>query len=74
MPGPLQTNPYLKSYDELRRTLLRMETFLDANSFILDDEQQERIRIMCEGIQKAINAIPEEFHVTKWHQQRKKGN
>lgn len=72
MPGHLSVNPMVKTYDELQRSIKRMENYLDMNHLILSDDDKESIQIMIEGMQKAIRQIPEQFRITRHHQIKKK--
>ena len=72
MPGHLQTHPYTKSFDELQRSIKRMENYLDMNHLILSDDDKESIQIMIEGMEKAVRQIPEQFRVTRHYQIKKK--
>lgn len=72
MPGHLRTNPLTKTYDEVQRSIKRLENHLDINHSILSDEQKERIMKMLEGLNKALNQIPQENRVTRHHQLKQK--
>lgn len=72
MAGQLRTHPYYRTFDEVQRSIKRMETYLDMNSRILSDEEQEGIRIMLEGLHKALRQVPEEYRVTKHFQYKDK--
>lgn len=74
MAGTLQKHPYFKSYDELQRSQKRMNTYLDINSHILSDEEQESIRIMLEGIEKALRQVPQDYRITKHYQYKDKND
>jgi hypothetical protein len=68
MPGHLSTHPFIKSYDELQRSVKRMENYLDTNSAILSDDMQLQIQVMIESMEKAIRCIPESYRVTRHFQ------
>lgn len=68
MPGHLSVNPMVKTYDELQRSIKRMENYLDMNHMILSDDDKESIQIMIEGMQKAVRQIPEQFRITRHYQ------
>jgi uncharacterized protein YsxB (DUF464 family) len=72
MAGQLLKHPYYRTFDELQRSIKRMETYLDMNSRILSDDEQESIRIMLEGMQKALRQVPEEYRITKHFQYKDK--
>jgi hypothetical protein len=72
MAGQLQQHPYLRTFDELQRSIKRMETYLDINSHLLSDGEQEGIRIMIEGMVKAIRQIPSSYKITKHFQYKDK--
>jgi hypothetical protein len=65
MAGQLQTNPYLKTFDELQRSIKRMETYLKLNDDLLKDEEKATLRIMIDNMQQAILQIPVRYKVTK---------
>lgn len=72
MAGHLSVNPLVKTFDELQRSVKRMETYLDMNYMIIPDEDKESIQIMIESMNKALRQIPEEFRVTRHFQVKKK--
>jgi hypothetical protein len=72
MAGQLAKHPYYRSYDELQRSIKRMNTYLDMNHHILSDEEKESIAIMVEGMEKALRQVPDEFRVTKHFQYKDK--
>lgn len=72
MPGQLSSHPFTKSYDELQRSIKRMENYLDTNSMMLTDEMQTQIRIMVESMEKAVRCIPESHRVTRYFQLKNK--
>lgn len=67
MAGPLVTHPMTKTFDELQRSLKRMEIYLDQNFSILSDDAKQSVYIMIEGMKKALDQIPEEHRLTKHH-------
>lgn len=67
MAGQLQVHPYKKTYDELQRSVKRMEIFLDQYYELISDDEKEKIAIMIEGMEKAIRCIPEDYRLTKHH-------
>jgi hypothetical protein len=71
MAGQLSTNPFMKTYDELQRSLKRMETYLDINRSVIPAELVNRIERMAEAMEAAIEEIPYEYHVTKHHYSKK---
>lgn len=72
MAGQLQIHPYLRTYDELQRSIKRMKTFLDMNWDLLPDNEKEGIQIMIEKMQTALNQVPEKHRITKHFQYKDK--
>ena len=65
MAGHLQTHPFFKTYDETRRSINRLERYLDSHFMELSDETKVRINIMMEGLQKTLDCIPEVHYYAK---------
>lgn len=72
MAGALQKHPYYKTFDELQRSIKRMETYLDMNFHLLSDDEKDSIQIMIEKMQVALGQIPDEYRVTKHFQYKDK--
>jgi uncharacterized protein YsxB (DUF464 family) len=72
MAGHSQKHPYLKSFDELKRTYNRLETYLDIYYETIPDDEKESIAIIMEKIDVAIKQIPEKYHITRWNQFKNK--
>jgi uncharacterized protein YsxB (DUF464 family) len=68
MPGPIKTHPFMKSYDELQRSINRMNTYLDMYYEIIPDDEKESIQIMVEKMEWAIKQIPDKYRVSRWKQ------
>jgi hypothetical protein len=71
MAGQLQINPLLKTYDELQRSHKRMETYLNINKHLLDEQAQKNLEEMLFHMDEALLRIPGDFRKTK-HQYSKK--
>ncbi len=71
MAGQLNTNPYLKTFDELQRSIKRMETYLNINDHLLDREGVRSLSEMVYHMQEALVRIPDEFRKTKHHYSKK---
>jgi hypothetical protein len=71
MAGQLNTNPYLKTFDELQRSIKRMETYLNINDHLLSHNEKVALSSMIHHMDVALNKIPDEFRKTK-HQYSKK--
>jgi uncharacterized protein YsxB (DUF464 family) len=68
MAGHLKTHPYYKTFDEAQRSEKRMRTYLDMNWMLLSDEEKEKIQIMIEALQKAVQQVPEDYQITRHFQ------
>lgn len=71
MAGQLSINPYTKSYDELQRSIKRMQTYLEINNNLLEENQKIHIKLMIDNMKNAIEFIPPEFRITKHHYSKK---
>jgi molecular chaperone DnaK (HSP70) len=71
MAGQLNTNPYLKTYDELQRSIKRMETYLNINDHLLSHNEKAALESMINQMNKALDKIPDEFRKTKHHYSKK---
>lgn len=72
MSGPLQRHPYLRTYDDLDRSIKRMKNYLDTNWELIPEDEKEGIQIMVEKMQVAINQIPEKHRLTRHFQYKDK--
>lgn len=68
MAGHTTKHPYLKTYDELTRSVNRMKTYLDIYWDAISDEEKESIQIIIEKLEVSIRQIPGKYHVSRWNQ------
>lgn len=74
MENQLKTHPFQKTFNETSRSINRMNNYLDVFFEELSDDDKERIHKVIEGLEKALNNIPEEHRLTRHEQlKRKKG-
>jgi hypothetical protein len=71
MAGHSQLHPYLKSYDELNRTINRIKNYANIYKDTITTKELYDIQTMIESIETAITCIPEQFHVSRYQQFKK---
>jgi hypothetical protein len=71
MAGHSKLHPFLKSYDELSRSVKRMETYLAVYGDGMHQEEKEAVQSVIEHLTAAINHIPEQYQVSRWEQYKK---
>jgi gas vesicle protein len=68
MAGHSQTHPYLKSYDELKRTHNRLQNYLNMYKDDISPKEKNSIQTILNNINDSIEEIPEKYHVSRWNQ------
>ena len=68
MAGHGKLHPYLKSYDELKRTMNRMVVYLDMFKDSISPKEKNEIEEMLKHIDSAILCIPSQYHVSRHNQ------
>lgn len=58
-------NVHALTFDELQRSMKRMQQFLSETESFMDTPTKENYNAMIDSIRYAIQYIPEEYHVTK---------
>jgi hypothetical protein len=71
MAGALKTHPYYKSWDELQRSIKRMENYITINGNLLDQKELTAIQFMIHHMKEAIERVPEDYRLTKHRYQNK---
>ena len=68
MAGHSTLHPYLKSYDELSRTMNRIKNYANMYRDTITNKERNAIETMIEAIDSAILCIPEQYHVSRYAQ------
>lgn len=58
-------NAHALTFDELQRSMKRMQQFLNETESFMDAPTKQNYNEMIDNIRYAIQCIPKEFHVTK---------
>ncbi len=58
-------NVHALTFDELQRSMKRMQQFLNETESFMDTPTKENYNAMIDSIRYAIQYIPKEYHVTK---------
>lgn len=72
MAGHSTLHPYLKSYDELNRTMNRIKNYENMYKDTISDKEKKEIYFMLEHIELAITYIPKKYHISRWNQFKNK--
>ena len=68
MAGHSTLHPYLKSFDELSRTMNRIKNYANMYRDTITNKERYDIQTMLEAIDSAILCIPEQYHVSRYAQ------
>lgn len=68
MAGHSTLHPYLKTYDECKRSANRMVNFLKIYGNGLAQRERENIETIIEHLTVTANLIPEEYQVSRYKQ------
>lgn len=58
-------NVHALTYDELHRSMKRMQQFLNETESFMDEPTKDNYNAMIDSIRYAIQFIPKEYHVKK---------
>lgn len=71
MAGQLQTHSYVKTYDELQRSIKRMENYQEVYKLDISKMEKESLKNLIVLMKQATNQIPEHHRTTRF--KRNKG-
>jgi oligoendopeptidase F len=72
LAGHSTLHPYLKSYDELLRTMNRIKNYANMYRDTISNKEKYEIQEMIEAIETAIEKIPQQYHISRWNQFKNK--
>ena len=72
MAGHSTLHPYLKSFDELSRTMNRIKNYSQMYRDTITNKERYDIQELVNAIETAINCIPEQYHVSRYAQFKNK--
>ena len=73
MSNQLQTHPLVKTFDELQRSIRRLENYIKMHEMDMSEHLLTKSQRVYNLMQAAVQEIPEEYQLTRWEQLKREG-